>query len=75
MSGHGHAGQSHGVKEKAAWNRVNAYRRVHGGRRRELEALLDERFGITHTTLQVDHDHGQRLVPMTCFDHEAPPAG
>ena len=25
------------------------------GRRRELEALLEREFGITHTTLQVDH--------------------
>jgi cobalt-zinc-cadmium efflux system protein len=25
------------------------------GVRRELEALLEERFGIEHTTLQVDH--------------------
>jgi cobalt-zinc-cadmium efflux system protein len=25
------------------------------GRRRELQALLDERFGISHVTLQVDH--------------------
>lgn len=45
------------------------------GIRRELEALLDERFGITHTTLQVDHNEGQRLVPMTSFVDEAPPAG
>jgi cobalt-zinc-cadmium efflux system protein len=25
--------------------------------RRELELLLDDRFGTTHTTLQVDHQH------------------
>ncbi|MFL5924845.1 MAG: hypothetical protein ACJ75Q_06720 [Gaiellaceae bacterium] len=25
------------------------------GVRRELERMLDERFGIEHTTLQVDH--------------------
>jgi cobalt-zinc-cadmium efflux system protein len=25
------------------------------GRRRELQALLDDRFGIEHVTLQVDH--------------------
>jgi cobalt-zinc-cadmium efflux system protein len=29
------------------------------GRRRELEALLRERFGIAHTTLQVDHARGR----------------
>ena len=31
----------------------------HGVRRR-LEALLSERFGLTHTTLQVDHAAGAR---------------
>lgn len=29
--------------------------------RRNLEALLDERFGLHHTTLQVDHDGGELL--------------
>jgi cobalt-zinc-cadmium efflux system protein len=29
--------------------------------RRELERMLDERFGIEHTTLQVDHEH-ERLL-------------
>ena len=43
------------------------------GIRRELETLLDERFGITHTTLQVDHDEAQRLVPLTPFGDPAPP--
>ena len=33
------------------------------GIRRELEALLDQRYGITHTTLQVDHSpEGQLLA-------------
>jgi cobalt-zinc-cadmium efflux system protein len=32
--------------------------------RRELEQLLDERFGIEHTTLQVDHAHARRLVQI-----------
>ena len=31
------------------------------GRRRELEALLQERFGIDHTTLQVDHAQQELL--------------
>jgi cobalt-zinc-cadmium efflux system protein len=31
------------------------------GRRRELEALLEDRFGIAHTTLQVDHAHQELL--------------
>jgi cobalt-zinc-cadmium efflux system protein len=31
------------------------------GIRRELEVLLDERFGIRHTTLQVDHSAGHLL--------------
>jgi cobalt-zinc-cadmium efflux system protein len=34
------------------------------GRRRELELLLHERFGITHTTLQVDHQHPDRLLTL-----------
>jgi cobalt-zinc-cadmium efflux system protein len=32
------------------------------GRRRELEALLRERFGIEHTTLQVEHEAGGQLL-------------
>ncbi len=34
-------------------------------RRRELELLLHERFGIEHTTLQVDHHHEDRLIDIT----------
>ena len=34
------------------------------GIRRELEVLLDERFGITHTTLQVDHAEQPRLLTI-----------
>jgi cobalt-zinc-cadmium efflux system protein len=33
-------------------------------RRRELQALLHERFGIRHTTLQVDHESWQPLVQI-----------
>lgn len=33
-------------------------------RRRELEALLHERFGIEHTTLQVDHAEADRLLQI-----------
>ena len=29
--------------------------------RRELEAMLRERFGLDHTTLQVDHEGGELL--------------
>jgi cobalt-zinc-cadmium efflux system protein len=32
------------------------------GRRRELEVLLHDRFGIEHTTLQVDHEAGEQLL-------------
>jgi cobalt-zinc-cadmium efflux system protein len=32
--------------------------------REELERLLDERFGIGHTTLQVDHDQAGRLLSI-----------
>jgi len=32
------------------------------GIRRELETLIDERFAITHTTLQVDHVSGPELL-------------
>ncbi|MBA2348948.1 MAG: cation transporter, partial [Solirubrobacterales bacterium] len=31
-------------------------------RRRELEQLLAERFGVEHTTLQVDHERGPELL-------------
>jgi cobalt-zinc-cadmium efflux system protein len=34
-------------------------------RRAELERLLRERFGIEHTTLQVDHVHPERLLDIT----------
>jgi cobalt-zinc-cadmium efflux system protein len=34
------------------------------GRRRELETLLREEFGIEHTTLQVDHASDDRLVEL-----------
>ncbi len=33
-------------------------------RRGELERLLHERFGIDHTTLQVDHEHAPRLLDI-----------
>ena len=33
-------------------------------RRRELEVLLQERFGIEHTTLQVDHEHADELLDI-----------
>ena len=33
-------------------------------RRRELERLLDDRFGIQHTTLQVDHEAERRLLDI-----------
>jgi cobalt-zinc-cadmium efflux system protein len=34
------------------------------GIRRELEALLEERFDIHHTTLQVEHDHADALLEI-----------
>jgi cobalt-zinc-cadmium efflux system protein len=34
------------------------------GIRRELERMLAERFGIGHTTLQVDHSRGGRLIAI-----------
>jgi cobalt-zinc-cadmium efflux system protein len=34
------------------------------GVREDLEHLLNERFGITHTTLQVDHDERGRLLSI-----------
>jgi cobalt-zinc-cadmium efflux system protein len=37
------------------------------GRRRELEHLLHDEFGIDHTTLQVDHAEDGRLVEMRRF--------
>jgi cobalt-zinc-cadmium efflux system protein len=33
-------------------------------RRGELERLLDDRFGIHHTTLQVDHDQPAPLLEI-----------
>jgi len=34
-------------------------------RRRELEALLHDRFGVEHTTLQVDHETTARLLEIS----------
>ena len=34
------------------------------GLRREIEAVLRDRFGITHTTLQVDHDASEALLEL-----------
>ena len=33
--------------------------------RHELELMLAQRFEIEHTTLQVDHDRGGRLLKIT----------
>ena len=33
-------------------------------RRREIERVLSARFGITHTTLQVDHDASEALIEL-----------
>ena len=34
-------------------------------RRRDVERVLADRFGITHTTLQVDHDTGDALLELS----------
>jgi cobalt-zinc-cadmium efflux system protein len=34
-------------------------------RRAELERLLAERFGLEHTTLQVEHEGGEQLLHIT----------
>jgi cobalt-zinc-cadmium efflux system protein len=34
------------------------------GVRRELEQMIDQRFGIDHTTLQVDHARSNQLVTI-----------
>ena len=39
--------------------------------RRELELLLADRFGVEHTTLQVDHVRSTGLVPLSSLK---PPA-
>jgi cobalt-zinc-cadmium efflux system protein len=35
------------------------------GVRRAIERMLEDRFGITHTTLQVDHEHTDSLLTIT----------
>ena len=42
-------------------------------RRRELERMLERDFGITHTTLQVDHAHGQQELLQ--IERRATPGG
>ncbi|HMD51971.1 MAG TPA: hypothetical protein VKG62_04595, partial [Solirubrobacteraceae bacterium] len=39
---------------------VSADRNCHAARR-QLEGVLHERFGLDHTTLQVDHEGGELL--------------
>jgi cobalt-zinc-cadmium efflux system protein len=41
--------------------------------RRELEALLDERFAIRHTTLQVDHSAAESLLTLGAVTTGAEP--
>jgi cobalt-zinc-cadmium efflux system protein len=43
-------------------------------RRRDLEHVLADEFGIEHTTLQVDHVGDRGFVPLRSV-HAAPPAG
>lgn len=43
------------------------------GIRREMEAMLHDRFSIDHTTLQVDHEGGE-LLHLEVADGLAPPA-
>jgi cobalt-zinc-cadmium efflux system protein len=45
------------------------------GRRRELETLLHDRFGIEHTTLQVDHEADQRLLEISPRSPPTTPPG
>ena len=33
--------------------------------RRAIERMLDARFGVTHTTLQVDHEHAEALLTIS----------
>jgi cobalt-zinc-cadmium efflux system protein len=42
------------------------------GARRDLEALLHDRFGVEHTTLQVDHEGGDLLELEMPEQHEGP---
>jgi cobalt-zinc-cadmium efflux system protein len=42
-------------------------------RRRELEELLHERFGIQHTTLQVDHEHHAELIELEMPEQRSAP--
>ena len=43
--------------------------------RRELERILDERFAITHTTLQVDHAQPERLLTIGAAHDDRPEFG
>ena len=36
--------------------------------RHELEGVLEERFSIRHTTLQVDHEHAEQLLDIEARD-------
>ena len=43
-------------------------------RRRELERLLRDRFGIEHTTLQVDHENDGELIELEIAERRPAPA-
>ena len=42
--------------------------------RRDLEAMLHERFSIDHTTLQVDHEPARELLTLEAPEEVAPGA-
>ena len=56
-------------RSRSGFPSLSAHVLVHPGDdchaiRRELEQLLDERFGIEHTTLQVDHSTAAQLLAI-----------
>jgi len=72
IAGHEHVTNVHDLhvwEVGSGFPALSAHVLVHPGDdchefRRELERLLERRFEITHTTLQVDHSDADRLVQL-----------
>ncbi len=79
LAGHPHVQSVHDLhvwEISSGFPSLSAHVLVHPGDdchgiRRDLEQLLDERFGIEHTTLQVDHSPERGLLTISSSHHHA----
>ena len=80
LAAHAHVASVHDLhvwEVSSGFPSLSAHVLVHPGDdchaiRRELEAVLRNRFGITHTTLQVDHSEDDKLLTIATQQAQAP---